>query len=241
MKRGLLLAAAFLCTGAAAAKPVTIQRNGSTLEFSYGWPAQAAAIPALNRHFRSAMRKALQEQRENAADERQAAQENHFPFRKHEFSMQWTTAGRTPRLLSLKGELAWDSGGAHPNSSTEALLWGRRLDRQISVESLFSRSGEFASLTRLNYCRKLDAERLKRREGQKLGGEFDKCPKRSDLAIAPVDTNRNSRFDAIDFIASPYVAGPYVEGEYSIRLPVSRRIIAALKPAYRSDFEVQRQ
>jgi hypothetical protein len=91
------------------------------------------------------------------------------------------------------------------------------------------------------YCKRLDAERAKRRQGEKLGGEFDQCPKYSELSVYPADKNRNGRFDRITFVASPYVAGPYVEGEYEISLPVSSALIAAMKPEYRASFEVQRQ
>jgi hypothetical protein len=98
-----------------------------------------------------------------------------------------------------------------------------------------------AALTRPGYCRALDAERRKRRQGERLGGDFDECPKYGDLAIAPVDKNRNGRFDTIQFVASPYTAGPYAEGEYSIALPVTSQLIAAIKPEYRSSFERQRQ
>jgi len=51
----------------------------------------------------------------------------------------------------------------------------------------------------------------------------------------------NGIIDQISFVASPYVAGPYVEGAYEIALPVTSAIIAALKPEYRSSFEVHRQ
>ena len=43
------------------------------------------------------------------------------------------------------------------------------------------------------------------------------------------------------FVASPYVAGPYVEGEYEVELPVTARLIEALRPEYRESFEAQRQ
>ena len=99
----------------------------------------------------------------------------------------------------------------------------------------------FSAATRASYCKRLDAERAKRRQGEKLGGEFDQCPKYSELSVYPADKNRNGRFDRITFVASPYVAGPYVEGEYEISLPVSSALIAAMNPEYRSSFEVQRQ
>lgn len=240
MKWRLAFVVALQCAVAADARTGRVSSQTSTLDFSYVWPVQASAIRALDNYFRSEATKALREERANALDDRKAAQQNHFPFRKHEFSMRWTVLGNSPRLLSLQGDLGWDSGGAHPNSGTHALLWDRKLNRRVNVDDLFARSSDFARLTRTSFCRKLDAERLKRREGEKLGGEFDQCPKFADLAIAP-SAKRNGRFRSIQFVASPYVAGPYVEGEYEISLPVTSKLIAALKSEYRRSFEPQRQ
>ncbi len=80
-----------------------------------------------------------------------------------------------------------------------------------------------------------------RRQGEKLGGEFDQCPKFGDVAIAHVDKNRNGRFDTIDFVASPYTAGPYAEGEYEVTLPVTSELIRGIRPEFRDSFERQRQ
>jgi hypothetical protein len=242
MRWGIFPVAALVFAAAAGAKPVTVERDTKALEFSYGWPAEAAAIPALDRRFRGDMAKALREARENALEDEKLAREQKRDFNPHFFSVKWTTAGESPRLLSMQSETGSFEGGAHPNSSYGALLWDRRLGRAISMGSLFTRSGDFGALTRAAYCRALDAERLKKREGEKLDlPDFNACPKYSDLAISPVDRNRNGRFDAIAFVASPYVAGPYVEGEYEIPVPVTARLIAALKPPYRGSFEVQRQ
>ena len=241
MKRGVFVAVALLCGGAAAAEPVKVERNSKTLEFSYSWPADAAAIPALDRRIRLQMAKDFQQARSDALENLSASRQNHFEFHQSYFSLKWVTAGKSSRLLSLQSETDSFAGGAHPNSSYNSLLWERRQNRPTSVAALFARAGDFMGVTRAAYCRALDAERLKRREGEKLGGEFDECPKYSDLAIAPVDRNRNGRFDRLAFVASPYVAGPYVEGEYEIILPVTARLIAALKPEYRSSFEAQRQ
>jgi hypothetical protein len=242
MKRGLILIVALLSASAATAKPVKIERDTKALEFSYAWSAEAAAIPALDRRFRSDMEKALREAQSNAREDEQLAKSQNRDFNAHYLSMQWTTAGESPRLLSLQSENGSFTGGAHPNTSYGALLWDRRAARQTSVGALFTRSGDFGTLTHPIYCKALDAERAKKREGQKLDlPEFNACPKYSDLAISPVDRNKDGRFDAIDFVASPYLAGPYVEGEYSIVVPVTAKMIAALKPEYRSSFKAQRQ
>ena len=230
--------AALFCAAVAAAKPVEVEHNSKAIEFSFGWSAEAAGIPALDRRFRSEMTKALREAQTNALEDEQLAREQKRPFNRHFLSVQWTTAGQSRRLLSLESETGSFEGGAHPNSNYGALLWDRRGGRAITIDSLFLRSGDLRTLTRSGYCRALDAERLKRREGENLDlPDFNACPKYSELAIGPLDTNRNGRFDAIHFVASPYVAGPYVEGEYAIAVPVTARLIAALKPEFRRSFE----
>jgi hypothetical protein len=242
MKRGIIFVASLACAAAVAGAPVKIERNSKVLEFSYAWPAEAAAVPALDRRFRLELDKALKEELANAHEDQALARTQKRPFNQHAFSMQWTTAGQTPRLLSLQNQLATFEGGAHPVTNYNALLWDRRQDRQVSFGALFTRSGAFMALTRTAYCKALNAERARRREGMKLElAEFNECPKYTDLAIAPVDKNSNGRFDTIDFVASPYVAGPYVEGEYDIHLPVTRQLIAAIQPGYRASFEAQRQ
>ncbi|MEO7635350.1 MAG: DUF4163 domain-containing protein [Sphingomicrobium sp.] len=235
------VAAATLVAAAPAITAVNIERNSATLEFSYSWPAQAAAITPLDRRFRANMATALRSAQATARDEQKLTREQKRPFNRQYFAMAWTSTGQSKRLLSLQYDLGEFTGGAHPNSNNGVLLWDRALAREIAADSLFARSGGLAAATRANYCKALDAERLKRREGEKLDGMFSACPKFSEVAIAPVDTNQDGRFDMLDFTAAPYTAGPYVEGEYAIALPVTAALIAALKPQYRASFAAQRQ
>jgi hypothetical protein len=241
MKWGVIPAAFIVAASVAAGAPVKVQRDSKALEFSYEWSAEAAAIPALDKRFRTDLAKAYKEAVANAREDQKLAREQKRDFNPEYYSRVWSTAGQSSRLLSLQSELGTFTGGAHPNTSYDALLWDRRLGKAIAMGALLTGRGNLAALTGTAYCKALDAERKKRREGEKLGGEFDQCPKFTDLAIAPIDKNKDGRFDAIDFVASPYVAGPYVEGEYELELPVTSRLIAALKPEYRSSFEVQRQ
>jgi hypothetical protein len=243
MKR-VVVAAACLLPAAANGRPnaVKIERNSAVLEFTYEYPAEAAAIPALDRRFRA---EAAKEYRRHLAMGREDKK-----LYRHEqrgsvtdfYSKQWSAAGETPRLLSLQYEHATYTGGAHPNSDFGALLWDRRLNRPVAIAKLFGVPASFEALTRAGYCKALDAERSKRREGEKLDlPEFNACPKYSNLAIAPVDKNGDGRFESLDFVASPYLAGPYAEGEYEITLSVTAKLIAATKPEYRASFEVHRQ
>ena len=242
MNRLVLAAAALLVAATTAARPVRIKHDSGALEFSYEWPAEAAAIPALDRKFRADLQKAYREALANGREDQKLYQAQQREGATDFFSMTWTTAGRTSRLLSLQSELSTFTGGAHPNTSYDALLWDRKLNRKTSMDSLLGESGNLAAATRTDYCKALNFERMKRREGEKLDlPEFNACPQYVDLAIAPSDSNRNGRFDTIDFVASPYLAGPYVEGEYTIKLPVTAKLIRALKPEFRSSFEPQRQ
>lgn len=241
MKRGVLVAMALFACGAAEAWPVKIERDSDLLEFTYEWSSEAAAVPALDRRFRAERAKAYRDALANARQDQLLARQQKRDYNQESYSMHWSTAGQTSRLLSLQSQLGTFTGGAHPNSNNGALLWDRRLSQQLSMDDLFLRRQAFGALTRIRYCTLLAAERQERRKGEKFGGDFDQCPKYSELAIAPVDKDKDGRFDTIAVVASPYVAGPYVEGEYEIEIPVTRQLIAGLKPAYRNSFEAQRQ
>lgn len=241
MKRRLLIAStALLALAASPIKPVSINRQSKLLDFTYAWPAEAAAIPQLNARFQSDMTKAFSDAQKYAREDMALTRQQKRDYNQHYYSAAWESLGQSTRLLSLQGAIESFTGGAHPNHEFKAIVWDRRLNRQVSMTALFARAGDFGTLTRTTYCAKLDKERRKRREGEKLGGEFDQCPKFTDLVIAPADRNNDGHFDSVDFVASPYVAGPYVEGEYEISLPVTARLIGALKPEYRPSFEAHR-
>lgn len=240
MKIGVLVISAF-AIAAASSGTHKVVRTTPALDFSYEWPAEAVAIPPLDRRMYDQAKHDLAEAQKDAAEDQALARQQKRDFHAHEYSMSWTSAGQTPRLLSLQSALGTFTGGAHPNTSDDALLWDRKLNRPVSVSALFLQADAFSALTRIRYCAALNAERRKRREGQDLGTFFDQCPKYSDLAIAPADTNKDGRFDTIEFVASPYVAGPYVEGEYETSLPVTSQLINAIRPEYRNSFARHRQ
>jgi hypothetical protein len=242
MKSAIALLTVAAAVSAAAPAPVKIERDSKALQFTYSWPAEAAAIPALDKQFRADAAKAYKEAIATAVENQKIYREQKRDGAQDFYSMEWATAGQTIRLLSLQNQLSTFTGGAHPNTGYDALLWDRRAKKKIELSALLTGRGNLAAVTRPAYCKALDAERNKRREGEKLDlPDFNACPKYSELAIAPVDKNNNGKFDTIDYVASPYTAGPYAEGEYEIDLPVTARLLGALKPEYRGSFEVQRQ
>ena len=235
-----LVALMLLGAGSAQARPFKSAYKSRYAQFDFSWSSEAAAVPALVKRLRAELRKAKADTIEGGKQEWEIR-----PGIGWESSTKITTSGQSPRLLSLSRTYWAFTGGAHGNGQTTGLLWDRRLGKEMPFASLFTSASSYGSVLRGPYCRALDQERRKRRGGDgKLNGgigEFDACPKLSDLAIIPADPNHDGRFDQIHLIAPAYLAGPYVEGDYDIALPVTGPLIRLMKPGYRPSFEAQRQ
>ena len=241
MKRVVLFAVALSVSASGWTKPFKSELKNADADFSYSWSNEVAAVPALVKRFSADMRTRRAGTVAGGKEFNAARKKMGDAPAGYLHSTAIETAGQSARLLSLEIAVANYSGGAHSNYGYDSLLWDRRASREIKLDDLFIRPAGFAKLTRAAYCKALDAERLKRREGERLEGEFGQCPPFSDLAIAPVDEEGDGRFERISFIAAPYTAGPFSEGEYALELPVTRQLMAAIKPLYRASFEPQRQ
>ena len=68
---------------------------------------------------------------------------------------------------------------------------------------------------------------------------FDQCidPTASTVILG---SSNKQQFDRIGILIAPYEAGPYAEGDYEITLPVTKAVLAAVKPQYRSVFALGR-
>ena len=248
MRRGTtcLIAVTLLGAGPAQARPFKYAYKSKYGHVDFSWSTEASAVPALVKRLRA----------ELAKQKADTVNGGKMEFEVHPVgwasSTKIITSGQTPRLLSLSRVYWAFTGGAHGNGRTTGLLWDRKAGKEIRFASLFSEDDGYAKPLRGAYCKALDREREKRRgPDYRPGGgdprlaatfsEFDRCPKFSDIALIPGDSNHNGRFDRVHLIAAPYTAGSFAEGEYDIILPVTRPLAAALKPEYRSSFEVQRQ
>jgi hypothetical protein len=238
MRRGIAFAAfaAAFFVVSVEAKPFKTESKSKYLELEYGWSSEANVIPALVKRFTADMRKQQASLTAAARKDASERKKQGFPFNAYSFVTNVATAGETSRLLSLRIDTYQFTGGAHGNSGTKGLLWDRKLGKEIAFEALFRVGSGFLTSFRGSYCRALDAERAKRRQGEKLGGDFDKCPAFSELSLIPADSNHNGRLDRLLVVADRYVAGPYAEGEYEISLPMKPVQTAKLKPEYRASF-----
>jgi hypothetical protein len=240
IRRKLFLPLVLVATAAAA--PVTAVppqdytqlSTGKLLDFRYSFPtvvgSDARLLAAIHADRTARFTEALTAAREDAAMRRPQA----FPFHRHEFWRDWSIPGQTDRLMSLRSQTETFTGGAHGMHITGLKLWDKKRAAAISFASLFSSPG-YWPLLQARFCAALQKERLRR-----VQMKLESCPKASDLVLIPADTDANWILDTIEIVADPYVAGSYAEGRYEIRLPVTTALVAALKPEYRSSFEVQR-
>ena len=138
----VLKSVAALLASAATSGPnaVKIERNNADLEFTYEYPAQAAAIPTLDRRFRVEAAKEYQRHLKlGRIDKKSYRQEGRGSVTDF-YSKVWSSAGETPRLLSLQYQHGTYTGGAHPNTG-----YGAMRGRYLASRSARPREGQWPS------------------------------------------------------------------------------------------------
>jgi hypothetical protein len=222
---------------APAAKARLVEEKNDLLEFTYGWPAEAAAIPRLAAQLEADMGKQRAEAADSARGDK-AAREGEPEFNGHFFSKSWKTYGNGRRLLSLGVSVETFTGGAHGNQTFDALLWDRQADAPVALGALFTDPARAAELIGRAFCQRLDRQRGERRgEEPPLSGDgfLVECPPIAEQVIVPLD--RDDRvFEGLLVLVPPYAAGPYAEGAYEVEVELTDEMRRLIKPEYRGDF-----
>ena len=215
-----------------------VDEQNDLLEFTYGWPSEAAAIPKLNAQFEKEMREFRADALKTAAEDK-AERGPEIPFNGHYLKKVWETFGSSGRLLSIAASVDTFTGGAHGNSVYHAMLWDRQADKAIEVADLFTDApAAFALLTPF-YCSELDKQRAeKREEPLPLKGDdwMTQCRPLAEQTVAPADTDGDGRFDLMKVLIEPYNSGPYAEGSYEVDMPITSALKALVKPQYAGSF-----
>jgi hypothetical protein len=151
-------------------------------------------------------------------------------------NVTWTAAADTSKLLSLRQEIFEFTGGAHPNTTLQALLWDKSLKRPLQPAGLF-RPG--ADLSRLDaaLCQGL-AEQKKQRLGSAFtpaGGDNWRCPNWADSAFVLTPSTVAGKAGGLTFLFSPCSEGACVEGPYEATVPLAA-FQRELAPAYVDEF-----
>jgi len=218
------------------------QEQTALFEFEYSYPAEAAAIPSLVAELEADLAKQRREIATAAREGRAAAKEGGFPFNPYNHLVSWSVVTDLPGWLSLTATANEFTGGAHPNHWSQALLWDKVADQSRVATDLFVSRAALAKAIRDPFCKALNRERAQRRGEPVLPDSddpFDQCidPTASTVILG---SSNQQQFDRIGVLIAPYEAGPYVEGDYEITLPVTKAVLAAVKPQYRSVFALGR-
>ena len=236
-------ASAATATASASADPAgavaftdNAEKDGGSREFAYAWPAAVSAIPALAERFTAERDKALAEQK---ADWTSALEE--FPgedcisCKNLSFSKEWKVVADLPRYLSLSADMYFYTGGAHGNSGFDALVWDRETGAAIAPATMFTSDAALQDALGQAWCAALAKQKKARLGADYSDNGFFPCPPIADLAVLPGSSDKRA-FNRIGLIAAPYVAGSYAEGAYEVTLPVTPKVLAAVKPEYRPAF-----
>lgn len=221
-------------------KPVAFtdnaEQDGGTRAFSYGWPAEVSAIPALAESLTAERDATLAEQKADwQASLAEFPGEDCVSCKSLDFAKDWQVVANLPRFLSLSATISLYTGGAHGNSGFEALVWDREAETAFDPKAMFLSEAALQDALGAGWCAALKAEKLKRMGADFVDDGFFPCPAIADLTLL-VGSSDKRAFNRIGLIAAPYVAGSYAEGPYEVTLPVTPALLEAVKPDYRGAF-----
>ena len=241
-RRVLIAVVALLATAAAPApKPSSGGVDARTADyvFSYSWPAQVEAIPALRAHLAADQAERKRTLAGEAAEARRAsAADPDLRFVPYTLEVEWQVVTDLPGWLSLSQRNSHFEGGAHPNSGFDSRVWDRKAGRSLAPRDLFVSAKALDAAIRGPFCDALDRERAVRRGepvNRASGDDFDACIAPSEQTLILGSTDRK-HFNRIGILVSPYAAGPYAEGSYDITVPVTPAVLQAVKPEFRAAF-----
>jgi hypothetical protein len=127
------------------------------------------------------------------------------------------------------------TGGAHPNSSSDTVLWDKSTGKRISIRPFFTETadnGPTLKAMRQGVIASLEAEKKKRgaegTDGSAIEAIEPKLLKIGPISLAP--STEEGKSSGLTFHYAPYAVGSYGEGEYIAFVPWE-----ALKPYFTAE------
>jgi hypothetical protein len=116
------------------------------------------------------------------------------------------------------------TGGAHPNSSSDTILWDRSAGKRISIRPFFTETadnGPALKAMRQGVIASLQAEKKKRgaegTDASAIEAIEPKLLKIGPVSLAP--STEQGKSSGLTFHYAPYAVGSYAEGEYIAFVP----------------------
>lgn len=209
-----------------------------TFLFEFSYPLEAGQIPGLAEWLDAQLDRRRQALASRAAEGRDDARDNGFPFNQYSSGTAWEVVADTPGWLSLSANLDSYEGGAHPNYSFDAIVWDKTGERTLEPIAFFTSPAALDRVLGDRLCEALNAERAVRRGApvpENSSDSFDTCvkPDETNLLLGSSD---GRAFDRIGIQIAPYLAGPYAEGSYEFTFDVDAELLGIVRPEYREAF-----
>lgn len=211
-------------------------KGEATREFAYAWPAKVTAIPELAAQLTEERDKLLADQKSEWDEAlREFSDSDCTGCVNRQYEKTWDVVADLPRYLSLSAAWSTYTGGAHGNYAWDALVWDREAKQAFDPKTMFTSPAALQGALGDTWCKALKGARVKKGMAPEDADGIFPCPPIADLTVLVGSSDRKS-FNRIGLIAAPYVAGSYAEGEYEVTLPVTPKVIAAVKPEYKAAF-----
>jgi uncharacterized protein YndB with AHSA1/START domain len=224
----LAFAGAVACTTAVgvafAAEPeADFSIKAKWVEASVILDAQIKADPALVANCLAEGKKWAEKNRADADKERKQEPDlfrNPWSFER-KYETRSVIDGRYVSIVRADYEY---TGGAHPNSSSDTILWDKSAGKRISIRPFFTETadnGPMMKAMRQAVIASLEAEKKKRgAEGtdqSAIEAIEPKLLKIGPVSLAP--STELGKSSGLTFHYSPYAVGSYAEGEYIAFVP----------------------
>ena len=216
----------------------TVSEETDLFFFEYSYPQEAGAIPELAEWLDQLLDRRRQSLAADAAEGRERARSNGFPFNTYSSGTAWEVVADLPGWLSLSAALDSYRGGAHPNYGFDAILWDKAKERALEPVALFTSPEALDNALGDRLCDALNAEREKRRGipvDPAAEDDFNACIKPDETNLL-LGSDGGEHFDRIGIQIAPYLAGPYAEGAYEFTFTVDEQILEIVKPEFRGAF-----
>jgi hypothetical protein len=220
-----LAACLLLLTGAAAAaepKPV-ISSKSKSAEIAVSIDDSLKAHPGLYDNLLAEGRREAAKWRAEADDIlRKGADPMTFKDgRRYDYSRSYTQRSVIGRYVSVLRSDGAFTGGAHPNSYTDTILWDRDGKKRINIRGFFKETADKGpAMTAIAKLVRAAVHVEKKRKGLEVEGSPDtddwlKDIEPSLLKLGPVTlapSTEAGKASGLTFHFSPYAVGPYAEG-----------------------------
>jgi hypothetical protein len=138
------------------------------------------------------------------------------------YEARWVVDGH---YVSIVRSDYMDTGGAHPNSDVNTILWDSTANKRISIRPFFTETADGGPTMKAMVkavLASLTVEKKKRDAGETATDEWFKIVEPKLLKIGAVTLAPSTvagKSSGLTFHYPPYAVGPYAEGEYTAYVP----------------------